>query len=138
MLRGWPAHFMRPAPGGRPTRPAQHGGDRFIRAASCLPGVAAGRRRSGTCQTAAMQRHLPAEVMTRTPSEKLVWLYIDRDPGEHSARSLYRAPPGLVRGGLVIEEIAPAGARPGKHHTATAETRGGADIGGAGLQAPMG
>jgi hypothetical protein len=88
-----------------------------------------------------MQRHLPAEVMTRTPSEKLVWLYIDRYPGEHSARSLYRALglyvdralPGLVRDGLVIEEAAPAGARPGKYHTATAETHVGA-----GLQTPMG
>lgn len=73
-----------------------------------------------------MKRNLPAAVKTRTPTEKLVWLYIDRYPGQHSVRSLHtalgvnpdRALPGLVRDGLVIEEEPPAGSVPGTYRTA--------------------
>jgi hypothetical protein len=70
-----------------------------------------------------MKKNLPEAVKTRTPTEKLVWLYLDRYPGQHSVRSLHaalgvnadRALPGLVRDGLVIEEEAPAGSRLGKY-----------------------
>lgn len=77
-----------------------------------------------------MKKNLPEAVKARTPSEKLVWLYIDRYPGKHSVRSLLdaigvtadRALPALVRDGLLIEEEPPAGARLGTYRTADPET----------------
>ena len=77
-----------------------------------------------------MEKQLPETVKVRTPNEKLIWLYIDRWPGEHSARSLHdalglaadRALPALVRDGLLIEEVAPAGSQPGRYRAAVVET----------------
>ncbi len=76
---------------------------------------------------ASMKKNLPDAVKARTPSEKLVWLYIDRYPGEHSVRSLHaalgvtadRALPALVRDGLLIEEEPAAGSRLGKYRAVT-------------------
>ena len=78
------------------------------------------------CNTDGMKKHLPEAVKGRTPIEKLVWLYVDRYPGEHSVRSLVdalgvyadRALPALVRDGLLIEEEAPAGSKLGKYRAA--------------------
>lgn len=78
----------------------------------------------GGCETGqTMKKQLPEAVKARTPSEKIIWMYIDRWPGEHSVRSLYdalgvtadRALPALVRDGLLIQETAPAGSRLGQY-----------------------
>lgn len=78
------------------------------------------------CNTRAMKKNLPEAVKVRPPTEKIVWMYIDRFPGEHSVRSLHaalgvnagRAFPALLADGLLIEEEAPAGSRLGKYRAA--------------------
>lgn len=73
-----------------------------------------------------MKKRLP-EVVRKLPAvPKLVWLYIDQYPGQHSVRTLHdalgivpsTAIPDLVAAGLLLEEIAPAGSRPGQYRTA--------------------
>lgn len=73
-----------------------------------------------------MKKRLP-EALRKLPAvPKLVWLYIDKYPGQHSVRSLtdalgihpVTALPELVAAGLLVEEQAPAGARPGTYRTA--------------------
>lgn len=73
-----------------------------------------------------MKRTLPDDIKIRTPSEKIVWMYIDRYPGEHSVRSIEnalgitagRALSALVKDGLIIEEEAPRGPKLGKYRAA--------------------
>lgn len=73
-----------------------------------------------------MKKRLPAAVLPLKPVEKLVWLYVDRHPGEHSVASLNealgvysgRALPALVAAGLLVEEEAPTNRKPGKYRTA--------------------
>lgn len=80
----------------------------------------------GECDTPPMKKNLPDIVKERTPTEKLVWLYIDRYPGRHSVRSLRaalgvnadRALPALVEDGLLVEEEVPIGARLGFYRAA--------------------
>lgn len=71
-------------------------------------------------------RRLPPALHPRSASEKLVWLHIHANPGEHSTRSLAAdlggsqrtwasALSGLLEAGLIVMEDAPAGARPGEY-----------------------
>ena len=77
-----------------------------------------------------VKKSLPDAVKTRTPTEKIVWMYIDRYPGQHSVRSIAaalgvtpaRALAALVRDGLILEDEAPAGTRPGTYRAASLET----------------
>lgn len=78
------------------------------------------------CNTVRMKKRLPEPIRALPAVPKLVWLYIDKYPGQHSVRSLtdalgvhpVTALPELVAAGLLIEEVAPAGSRPGKYRTA--------------------
>lgn len=84
-----------------------------------------------------MKKRLPDAVRALRPVERLVWLYIDRYPGEHSIKSLEyalgshpgRALPSLLALGLVIQDEASVGTRLGKYHAVTPaqeeEERGG-------------
>lgn len=59
--------------------------------------------------------------------EKLVWLYIYNNPGEHSARSLSAdlgvrvktSISSLVERGALVEEVAPIGPKLGKYRAVT-------------------
>jgi hypothetical protein len=73
-------------------------------------------------------RQLPAELLQDdvTTAEKLVYMWVRENPGEHSARSL-RAALGvvietalgdLVRRGALIEEVPPSGRRAGTYRAA--------------------
>lgn len=72
-----------------------------------------------------VKKRLPEPLRKLPAVPKLVWLYIDKYPGQHSVRSLTHALgihpvsalPELVAAGLLIEEEAPAGARPGRYRT---------------------
>lgn len=73
-------------------------------------------------------QQLPAALLDDDvpTAEKLVFLWVKLNPGEHSARSLsaalgvrvHNALGELVRRGVVVEEEAPAGRRPGKYRAA--------------------
>ncbi len=62
--------------------------------------------------------------------EKLVWLYVDRWPGEHSVSSLDaalgvyagRALAALVEDGLLIEEVSPSARKAGSYRTSAVPT----------------
>ena len=68
---------------------------------------------------------LPDAVMPLTAAQKLIWLYIDRYPGEHSVHSLYaalgvtadRAFAALLASGALVQEQEPMGARVGRYRT---------------------
>lgn len=72
-----------------------------------------------------MKKRLPDAVLPLKPVEKLVWLYVDRHPGEHSTASLSdalgvyagRALPALLAAGLIVQEEAPTNRTPGKYRT---------------------
>ncbi len=76
-------------------------------------------------------KQLPAELDGATTAEKLAYLWVYLHPGEHSARSLEvalgvgvrTALSELTRRGLLIEEIPPAGRRPG-HYRVTPQRPG--------------
>lgn len=90
-----------------------------------------GQRLAAECDNAPMRKRLPAALLTRTPVEKLVWLYVDKFPGEHSGESLEtalgvyanRALAALVKDGLLVEEEAPAARKAGKYRAVTAPPR---------------
>lgn len=74
-------------------------------------------------------KRLPASLHRASASEKLVWLHIHSNPGEHSARSLAadlggsfgtwgNALSGLVKDGLLVVEKAPAGIHGGHYRVA--------------------
>ncbi|QLG13575.1 hypothetical protein HLB42_21805 (plasmid) [Deinococcus sp. D7000] len=74
-------------------------------------------------------KRLPASLHSSSASEKLVWLHIRSNPGEHSARSLeadlggsFRtwstALSGLINAGFIIVEKAPAGVHGGQYRVA--------------------
>lgn len=75
------------------------------------------------CNTVSMKKRLPEAVRELDAVPKLVWVYIDRYPGRHSARSLEdalggypgRALPNLVKAGLLIQEERAVGTRLGKY-----------------------
>lgn len=77
------------------------------------------------CDTKGMKKRLPDAVLPLKPVEKLVWLYIDRYPGEHSVRSIDdalgvysgRALPSLVELGLLVEEEPATRSKGGKYRT---------------------
>ncbi len=71
-------------------------------------------------------KRLPASLHNSSVSEKLVWLHVHSNPGEHSARSLaadlggsprtwVNALSGLVKDELVVVEKAPAGVHGGQY-----------------------
>nr|AAF44057.1 hypothetical protein [Shuttle vector pI3] len=72
---------------------------------------------------------LPPEVAAEDvlTVEKLVWLYIWANPGEHSDRSLWAElgvrPQGaikrLLERGVLVQEEAPRGPKPGKYRAQT-------------------
>ncbi|UQN05089.1 hypothetical protein [Deinococcus sp. QL22] len=72
-----------------------------------------------------MDKSLPAALRPLPATSKLVWLYIHQYPGHHSVRSLEaalgstagRALPTLLRAGLLVQQEAPMGRRPGKYRT---------------------
>ncbi|CAM3473979.1 MarR family transcriptional regulator [Deinococcus saxicola] len=74
-------------------------------------------------------KRLPASLHSSSSSEKLVWLHIHSNPGEHSARSLEadlggsfrtwsNALSGLVKAELVVVDTAPAGVHGGQYRVA--------------------
>ena len=87
-----------------------------------------GPRILAECDNVPMRKRLPTALLTRTPVEKLVWLYVDKFPGEHSGESLEtalgvyanRALAALVKDGLLVEEEAPAARKAGKYRAVTA------------------
>lgn len=71
-------------------------------------------------------KRLPTALHDRSVSEKLVWLHIHANPGEHSTRSLAAdlggsqrtwagALSGLVAAGLVAVDVQPAGVHGGQY-----------------------
>lgn len=71
-------------------------------------------------------RRLPPDLHQHSPAEKLVWLHIHANPGEHSARSMAedlggsprtwaQALAALLRAGLLREDEAPAGPKAGRY-----------------------
>lgn len=74
-------------------------------------------------------KRLPVRLHSSSVSEKLVWLHIRSNPGEHSARSLAadlggsfstwsNALSGLVKENFLIVEKAPAGIHGGQYRVA--------------------
>ncbi|QFP75056.1 hypothetical protein [Deinococcus sp. AJ005] len=74
-------------------------------------------------------KRLPASLHSSSVSEKLVWLHIHSNPGQHSARSLAadlggssrtwaNALSGLVKDKLLVVEKAPAGIHGGQYRVA--------------------
>lgn len=74
-------------------------------------------------------KRLPSSLHARSPSEKLLWLHIHSNPGEHSSRSLAddlggssrtwaAALAGLVDAGLLVVESEPAGVHGGQYRVA--------------------
>ena len=71
-------------------------------------------------------KQLPAELDDATTAEKLAYLWVYLNPGEYSARSLsailgvdVRTALGdLTRKGLLLEEVPPAGRKPGQYRAA--------------------
>lgn len=74
-------------------------------------------------------KRLPARLHSSSASEKLVWLHIRSNPGEHSARSLAtdlggssrtwaNALSGLVKDQLLVVEKVPAGIHGGQYRIA--------------------
>ncbi|GGO37189.1 hypothetical protein [Deinococcus humi] len=74
-------------------------------------------------------KRLPVSLHSSSVSEKLVWLHIHSNPGEHSARSLAadlggssrtwsNALSGLIDAGFVVVEKAPAGVHGGQYRVA--------------------
>jgi hypothetical protein len=78
-------------------------------------------------------RQLPAELLQDdvTTAEKLVYMWVRENPGEHSARKLHAALGvvigtalgDLVRRGALLEEVPPVGRRAGTYR-ATPQPRG--------------
>ena len=79
-------------------------------------------------------KRLPPELHPHSPAEKLAWLHIHANPGEHSARSLAddlggsprtwgQALAALIAAGVVVEEVPPAGRRAGSYRAVKAAQR---------------
>ena len=71
-------------------------------------------------------RRLPPALHPHSPAEKLAWLHIHANPGEHSARQMAdelggsprtwaQAIAALLRAGLLREDEPAAGPKPGKY-----------------------
>lgn len=78
------------------------------------------------CNTKGMKKRLPEPIRALPAVPKLVWLYIEQFPGQHSVRTLNdalgimpsTAIPDLLAAGLLVEDAAPAGSRPGTYRVA--------------------
>lgn len=97
-------------------------------APGAVPGVAGGAVPGlARCNTSDMKKRLPDAVRELEAVPKLIWLYIDRYPGEYSVRGLQdilgvhagRALPALIEAGLLIEEEPATRSKGGKYRAVT-------------------